>query len=560
MTQSVKINAYKDKKLLGIFTITSPNSVQIENNESKGDIYLENVPIVHENNTKYPIIYSEINEFANLCFLEETDYKVFFESKKNNIRPFYSLEKFKDKKVIDLYEFKGEFQGSMRFSSYVGKTYLDIYENEECIFQLPIEIRSKKIDYEKHYAQMIGNLSQYASGMIFNLKSPLYQSTDIDDENIFQSPYDLFMIIEHIFLPNNLPAVFEYLSKNLYSSLETYTEETPTSFASDITPDDLIDAFNDCENLYEHGKTWLPLNINETNYKDNIDVNENRFYKYFLETLDTTIEDLCKVIETGYANDKLKKYKKEVEYYLSHRYFSDISRIEYIPFNSQVLQKKEGYRDILSFYLMLEFGIKLKWNDLTSEFKGNEKKVYKLYEYWCYFKLIDIIKRATSLEIDFEDIFEISRDTHTISLKENLEKSSENEEIKISLLYNKTFGGCENSKFNEYHTYSVDLRPDYTVVIHNNTKNYFIHFDAKYRFNDKKERFEDDDIAKMHEYKDAIKNTIGAYVLYPGNENKLFYKDEYKLESVGAFGLIPDEERLDHIIPVIQESIKQVYN
>ena len=40
--------------------------------------------------------------------------------------------------------------------------------------------------------------------------------------------------------------------------------------------------------------------------------------------------------------------------------------------------------------------------------------------------------------------------------------------------------------------------------------------------------FINEDIYKMHTYKDAIENTIGAYVLYPGRELKIFPEDTNK--------------------------------
>ena len=51
--------------------------------------------------------------------------------------------------------------------------------------------------------------------------------------------------------------------------------------------------------------------------------------------------------------------------------------MDYVPLNSQLLQKKEGYRDILEYYLMFEFGFMMNWSEVTTEFKGNEKKLFE---------------------------------------------------------------------------------------------------------------------------------------------------------------------------------------
>ncbi|OWT32651.1 hypothetical protein BGI41_06575 [Methanobrevibacter sp. 87.7] len=114
--------------------------------------------------------------------------------------------------------------------------------------------------------------------------------------------------------------------------------------------------------------------------------------------------------------------------------------------------------------------------------------------------------------------------------------------IPIEFMYNKLFTGGNGS-------YSVNLKPDYSIKFMIDDKYYFIHFDAKYKFNIDNfgnEVYKDVDIYKMHTYKDAIKNTIGSYVLYPGDVKMLFPKDSLGL--VGAFPLNPSDdenEKLD---------------
>ena len=61
----------------------------------------------------------------------------------------------------------------------------------------------------------------------------------------------------------------------------------------------------------------------------------------------------------------------------------------------------------------------------------------------------------------------------------------------------------------------------------------------------------------MHAYKDAIADTIGAYVLYPGEKKKLYYEDEMRLKSVGAFPLNPGRtsENRNELIDFIHDKI-----
>lgn len=541
MKQTVKITTD-----FGTITL-SIDSHYSQNNINKIDnIELINVPIKYNYTQEIPIIYNKNNEFANICILEEFKYDISFETEHNNLEIFKTLNNIPNNSPLTLFKFDNNYKGSLQFSSYVGKTFLDIYLDNECVFKLPIEVQSRKLNYNKHYPAMIGDLSKYSSGIIFELNSPSFQEFLLENNN--QSPYEKFMVLEYIFQEDHLPSIIEYISKNLYSTLKSIKEEVPTSFANNINPNDLIDAILDSEELYDN----IPLKINETKYEDTIDVAENRFYKYFLELIYDFINKLIDEIDDGYAHDKLKIYKKELNYYLSQKYFNEISRLDHIPLNSQVLQKKEGYRDILSYYLMFEFGFKLKWRELSDKFKGNEKKVFELYEYWCYFKLIEIMEIICDMKVNFEDIFTLTKDKISLKLKEDVAKAFNYNGYEIKLLYNKTF----ERKSDNYKSYSVPLRPDYSLEIHANSDIYYIHFDAKYKMHVNSETFKNEDIVKMHAYKDAIKNTIGAYVLYPGNNNEIYHENEF--ESVGAFGLIPGDERFDKIGNLIRKIIDNI--
>jgi hypothetical protein len=86
-----------------------------------------------------------------------------------------------------------------------------------------------------------------------------------------------------------------------------------------------------------------------------------------------------------------------------------------------------------------------------------------------------------------------------------------------------------------------------------------IHFDAKYKieqvtdifgFDDdldqekldhKKGLYKRADILKMHSYKDAIRRSAGAYVLYPGTESKMERGFHEIIPGLGAFPVKPSE-------------------
>lgn len=548
---------------------------------------LENIDLVETPDNLTPIQYcvDASTHFSNLMLLEETDYQILFESKDVNSSYdiLYSLVKmnndFFNEFRFSLTEFeKYKVVGTLNFRSYVGKSFLDVKKNGYLSNKVPIEVRSKKIDYFNQYSAMIAELSQYALGLIFESDSPLYQEFEIDYKNK-TTYYEDFMFLEYLFRPENLPSIFEYLSKNLYSRLEECDDVVPTSFASNIGDKELINILNNPDKLQktdsdmklaDYLEGFLPIEVEEMDYNDSIDVAENRFFKYFLELVRDLIEKLLDNSKEGYIKDKLTFFNEEIVYYLSNKLFADIGTLDYIPFNSQVLQKREGYRDIFQFFLMFEFSFKLSWDELNNQFKGFEKKLSELYEYWCYFKILKVLNEMSVSKVDFGDVFEINKDDWSMDIKrghKSIKKFKLNlfdQDIFIELFYNKTFSN--NTK---YKSYSLAFRPDYSLLIYLNGERYFIHFDAKYRseldvinfYNkiqdktffevenevnsrDSKENkdriFKNGDIYKMHTYKDSILKTEGSYVLYPGNVHKLFREDnDLIIPSVGAFPLAP---------------------
>ena len=403
------------------------------------------------------------------------------------------------------------------------------------------------------------------------------------------------MFLEYLFRQDNLPSIFEYLSKNLHSQLKNHTETVPISFASNVNqntlknivtkPNKLFKSDSDLE-IAKKLNGYLPYEIDQIKHEDVIDIPENRFLKYFLELIQNLVEKLSANSKEGYIKDKLSYFRDEIEYYLSAKFFNHISTMDYVPFNSQILQKKEGYREIFHYFLMLEFSFRLSWDEVNDQFKGFEKKLSELYEYWCYFKILKVLNDLSINKISFEDVFTINKDNWSIGIKKGVKSvkhfklNLHGHDIKIDLFYNLRF-----SDKSQYRSYSLAFKPDYTLLVTIDGETHYIHFDAKYRSEleisnfyskitnsteldeeiDKRDAeeekdyiFKDGDIYKMHTYKDSILKTEGSYVLYPGNITQRFYESDLVIPSVGAFSLTPgnDDIEEDNLEIFIKEVLK----
>lgn len=566
-----------DKNQLKIFSLHYKN-------ECYGKLYLSNTEfnkINEETNdfNKEDDIY--IDENNRIYIFENTKYYLSFKTEKN----FEEKEIFNNipEEVIlkETYNNKNEKTTKniiLSYGNYVGKTNIRIcYKNKE-IFNLVLEVRSSKMDYEADYKRMIIELSNFNNGLLYSTNSPVYQLFEMSDEQKEHMKYQYYMYLESLFSEDNLPFTYNYLIRNMNSRLESYKQNVPIQFASNIDISNITNYLKS-DNLqrntiYSHLPSYVPLKVDNIKHIKTINTPENQFFKYFLELVNNIIEELFELFEQGYPNERLQIFKSITDGYLSNIKFKEISRLDYLPLNSQVLQKKEGYKEILEYYFKLENTYNTVWEDVNNLIKGHEKKIYDLYERWCYFQLIEIISEITGQKIEYEDVFILNTDSQIYDIQTGFNHKIHfdcpnkfNKPLTIELWYNKQFNGCKNEE--KFSSYSINLRPDYTILIEYENSFKLIHFDAKY----KKVLFDDEedvnknidhtqaDIAKMHAYYDGIRNSVGAYILYPGNNPETYYKYDNNIPTVGSFSLIPNnksnkrnlKEKLENII---EETIK----
>ena len=616
-----------NKNTIGFLYIKALDKTKNESENFKlHDNEFTNIPRVGIPDNKTPIQYLDNRDsesLSHLMLLEETKYDVMFETslyslsndeiiifptikKQNTLRfPIFDKSKF-DLSTDSI----SRTIGILNFHSYVGKSFFDVEVDNYITVPIPLEVRSKKIKYYEQYPKMIADLSEIASGLVYEMNSPLYQNMDFDN-NKRKTLYEDFMFIEYLFRPENLPNAYDYIVRNLYTQLNSYLEDVPATFAHNIGPSDLIDIITRPEHLYKTNTPpndwpkmmggYVPDIISQRFYQENIDTPENRLLKYFLESLDKTINNLLISIDEkdGYIKDQLLGYHELVQDYLSDRWTKEVGPLEYLPSNSQVLQKKEGYRDIFKYYLNYQLAFRLEWQEIEDQIKGYERKLSELYEYWCYFKLIKVLDKLSGKEITFTDIYELNKNKWSIKVKRGIPSIQkfkfqiENQEIHAELMYNRLF-----SQKTHFKSYSLPFKPDYTLIIQINTTPHLIHFDAKYQsegqilsyyeqigteqLTEKEEneitekvekrdqeeetykKFKYGDLYKMHTYKDAILKTDGAYVLYPGDDTKIFkVTQEEPIPSVGAFPLTPgkngteEQELTTFINKILKNLIKQ---
>ncbi len=490
--------------------------------------------------------------------------------------------------------------GTLKTGIYVGLLTLDVKDIElNCeIAKVSLEIKSVKAEYRTDYRKMLEDITAYYTDLVLMQGSPVTQKLEIDNDSPQQTLYQRYAFVRsiiesrafqeaiHKIIANPVRKWEETIVERNVSKVKRMSRRNMHQIASSR---DRIPVYNGDEIGLPHGLNSVPRTLTVAYKRDTLDNQENQFVKFVLRSFSSFCSELR---EKKNANDRLKaeidKTMDVLNGHLSTLFFKQVSMPSQLNLNSPVLQRKEGYREILQAWLMFDLAAKLSWKGGDNVYDAGKRNVAVLYEYWVFFKLLEVISRV--FEIDPVSINKLVKtDADKINLEIQQGKMTMIEglydagrrKFNVRFYYNRTFAHTrEDTELGKPGSWTMNMRPDYTLSIwpgeigmeqaEREDLIAHIHFDAKYRvekidlgaddlvndeqmsealLNEKKEQeegiYKRADLLKMHAYKDAIRRTSGAYILYPGTVQRRLKGFHEIIPGLGAFCLTPsnyDEE------------------
>lgn len=470
---------------------------------------------------------------------------------------------------------------------YVGTLSLGILENDtsEKKSSVLLEIRSSKTSYREDYRFMLQDIAEKCTDLLMQHSSPVTQSFSVDFDRDAETIYQRFAFVKSIL------------------ESEEFKESLHRILTAPVTAWSHIDEEYDIRRVRRIGSTHIrqmasrqnrillptghflnekfetiPSRLTVSLKTETVDTPENRFVKYVLESFFRFCTDVRDKLERNIGPDP-RAFKEAVQLeerigsVLNHSFFKEISPPSSLPLNSPVLQRKEGYREVLRVWLMFDLAAKLIWIGGKDVYHAGKRDVAVLYEYWLFFKLLDLLKEVYSIEPDLvEKLIEQTDDGLGLKLKAGKHLPvkgvyiTAGRKLNIEFSYNRAFSGSK--EYPVKGSWSRDMRPDYTLSIwpdgftsdeaEEQENIVHIHFDAKYRveslmdiigdgeedLNKEKEEqrsgtYKRADLLKMHAYRDAIRRSGGAYVLYPGDRNETMIGFHEIIPGLGAFAVRP---------------------
>ena len=148
----------------------------------------------------------------------------------------------------------------------------------------------------------------------------------------------------------------------------------------------------------------LPRSVSASKSVETRDTPENRFIKYALVDFVNVLIDMERRLQ-GSTSQSDRRVLREVLHlresiagYLNSSLFREVGSASFLPLGSPVLQRCNGYREVLDAWVRFNLAAKLSWAGGEDVFGGGKKDVAVLYEYWIFYILLDIVSQELEME------------------------------------------------------------------------------------------------------------------------------------------------------------------
>ena len=476
-------------------------------------------------------------------------------------------------------------RGTLNFGNFLGSGWLGFSSHERLCF----EVISAKLNYETEYLSLIKDLSEKALSLILDFETPTNANLSNQQEKKQQTPLEAYLLLRAALPLPDFQGVLSMIKARPHSMLQSDERWMPSSLATGMHA--MSDPMGRIR-WAKHPKSGKPVatEVLERKRRDTTNTPPNQFTRLALEKF----AENCAVIAADQVSfgsrnaEEAKRYLEIINCELRNEPFRTASLPGRIPFENQVLQKREGYKHVLRAWLLSSQALTARDLDADGLLSptAENRHVPDLYEYWLFFFLAEALRGLEgATDVNEHYLGELNKDgaatikiEHSDRPRMTILIPSEGKSRFVGLYYNRTF-----KKESGPSSYSMKLRPDYTLetftdaygtdYVHKrdnaarNGEITYLHFDAKFRIqkvgvkeiDGDAEEIDDlsakpEDIYKMHTYNEAIRGTAASVILYPGNNpgraeeddellSEIYRKYHELIPGVGALAIKPGDEK-----------------
>lgn len=480
-----------------------------------------------------------------------------------------------------------QLSGRIHFKSFAGVMRF-FFAEDVSSERIEIEVVSYKLNYAEDFRVLLSELAEIHSELILKLDEPTEISL-LSKQVEEVSNQVVLLHLRKLMEADRLPAAIETILSNPHSRTIHELHWDDPSQISNLDMIELQQNFMDVTwrkggrfSRYTCG--YSPDMMPEGRTSSTVDTNENRYIKFCLQELEFLVYKLkCKLNRKKYEPSYtfLEASERLLEEYIQHPFFHEVGSFMHLS-NSMIMQRRNGYKEILTYMQQFELGIQLEseiiefdsvWADL--------RPIHQLYEYWCFFKLVHILERICGENPDIgSHLLQRTDRGFVLNLKQKVECNVpfRYKNMDIFLYYNRDFKKYLSGEWNGSYDGGV-YQPDFSMKLIFGEDIHWLHFDSKYKINytklqamleeDRDEgAYKRNDIHTAHAYREAILGSRGVYILYPDNiilSDKLIFVRQpnedypYLIPSIGAFPLRPGSESEGQVSSIV-EYLKEVFN
>ncbi len=282
--------------------------------------------------------------------------------------------------------------GSFKFNGDIGYSTFKIIKNNEEYLSLTIQVFPSKLDYMDDYNEILKDINEEMTSLVFDFMNKTFSTVNICDTKDQSG-------IEFIVILNN---IYEKLEKSI-KRIERFPKH------SVVTNYNLKDR-NRCK-MVSTKETIKHLRKNHTS---------NQYVKYMIKTIIDKIKNVKSIVKKQQGKDnkyylKLEEYENRLTHHLN-TFFKNISDINNNKSMTLVFKMASGYKECYYNYLLLSKGLDIS----VGLYDISNKKLWNLYEIWCYIKIHSIIKEL-GYEAKENSIIQSTSNGLTLSLMQNKE-------------------------------------------------------------------------------------------------------------------------------------------
>jgi uncharacterized protein len=454
----------------------------------------------------------------------------------------------------------------------------------EPVATFSFEVRSRKLDYKSEYRWMLRDVAEHMTELVMHRFAASRMTFEVDERRDAATLYEQFEFLRAALQGDRLRQAFARIALTPHVSWEVTSELVPASRGLRATAASLkhLGRGGGLRIPVSHmgGLSSVPELVASTRTEQTLDTIPNRFVLYALEHWEGLLWRLADALARKDDNVVVLRARREVRDVAEHLgellhapLFRGVGRLNQFPSGNQVLQKREGYRDFYRIFIEVELAAMLTWHKQDTPYRAGQRDVAELYEFWTFLQIGRIVGDLIGKPFLLAPLLKAS-DGLTINLQSGQESVLSGELLRagrhlyVALHFNRTFDASSPGR----RSWTRPMRPDITLSIAlsdglgSDPEPTYVHFDAKYRVQTVGEIFgastdiveaspevnvdprattaRRDDLLKMHAYRDAIRRTAGAYVLYPGagGESEEFREYHELLPGLGAFVLRPAQD------------------